>query len=64
MALSATLKDIKEKLQDANPTILYTGNSFHIYQPIDALILEKENIFSNFDQPSKRFLRVCRTISF
>jgi hypothetical protein len=58
MALTATLKNIKEKLLGANPTVLWTGNGYHIYQPIDAFVLEEENIFSrNFDQPSKSFLR-------
>jgi hypothetical protein len=57
MALTATLKNIKEKLLGANPTVLWTGNGYHIYQPIDAFILEEENIFSKFDQPSKSFLK-------
>jgi Primase X len=57
MALTATLKNIKEKLLGVNPTVLWTGNGYHIYQPIDAFILEEENIFSKFDQPSKSFLR-------
>jgi hypothetical protein len=57
MALTATLKNIKEKLLDGNPTVLWTGNGYHVYQPIDAFILEEENIFSKFDQPSKSFLK-------
>jgi hypothetical protein len=57
MALTATLKNIKEKLQGANPTVLWTGNGYHIYQPIDAFILEEEEVFSNFNQPSKSFLK-------
>jgi hypothetical protein len=57
MALTATLKNIKEKLQGANPTVLWTGNGHHIYQPIGAFILEQEEIFSKFNQPSKSFLK-------
>ena len=57
MALTATLKNIKEKLIGANPTVLWTGNGYHIYQPIDAFVLEEENIFSKFDRPSKAFLK-------
>ena len=63
MALTAaTLKKIKEKLQGPSPTVLWTGNGYHVYQPIDAFVLEEENIFSKFDQPSKAF-KICRTIS-
>ena len=58
MALTATLKNIKEKLLGANPTVLWTGNGYHIYQPMDAFILEEEEIFSSkFDQPSRSFLK-------
>jgi hypothetical protein len=57
MALTATLKNIKEKLLGSNPTVLWTGNGYHIYQPIHAFILEQEEIFSKFNQPSKAFLR-------
>jgi hypothetical protein len=57
MALTATLKNIKEKLFDANPTVLWTGNGYHIYQPIEAFVLEEEEVFSDFDQPSKAFLK-------
>jgi hypothetical protein len=57
MALTATLKNIKEKLFDANPTVLWTGNGYHIYQPIEAFVLEEEEVFNEFDQPSKVFLK-------
>jgi hypothetical protein len=57
MALTATLKNIKEKLFDANPTVLWTGNGYHIYQPIEAFVLEEEEVFCDFDQPSKVFLK-------
>jgi len=59
LALNKTLRNIKEKLDDnnSNPTVLWTGNGYHIYQPIDAFVLEQEEVFSKFDKPSKTFLR-------
>jgi Primase X len=55
-ALSTTLQNIKEKL-GSSPTVLWSGNGYHIYQPVDSTILEQIEIFSKFDQPSKAFLR-------
>jgi hypothetical protein len=61
LALNKTLRNIKEKLDDinssSNPTVLWTGNGYHIYQSIDAFVLEQEELFSKFDKPSKTFLR-------
>ena len=60
LALTNTLRNIKEKLSEAYPTVLWSGNGYHIYQPIEAFILEEEEVFSSsneFDQPSKEFLR-------
>jgi hypothetical protein len=57
LALSTTLKNIKEKLGGVKPTVLWSGNGYHIYQPIEALVLEQIELFSKFDQPSKSFLR-------
>jgi hypothetical protein len=34
-------------------------DGYHIYQPIEAFILEEYDIFSDFDQPSKMFLKVA-----
>jgi hypothetical protein len=56
-ALKSTLRNIKENLSGANPTVLWSGNGYHIYQPIDALILEDYDIFAAFDEPSKTFLK-------
>ena len=56
-ALSFTLKNIKEKL-GGNPTVLWSGNGYHIYQPVEAFVLEQLEGFSKFEQPSsKLFLR-------
>jgi Primase X len=59
LALTNTLRNIKEKLSEAYPTVVWSGNGYHIYQPIEAFVLEEEEIFSSneFDQPSKEFLR-------
>jgi hypothetical protein len=59
LALTNTLRNIKEKLSEAYPTVLWSGNGYHIYQPIEAFVLEEEEIFSSneFDEPSKAFLR-------
>ena len=39
------------------PTILFTGNGYHIYQPIQLPILEEESIFARFENPSTEFIR-------
>jgi Primase X len=59
LALTNTLRKIKEKLSEAYPTVLWSGNGYHLYQPIEAFVLEEEEVFSSneFDQPSKAFLR-------
>jgi non-catalytic primase subunit PriX-like protein len=58
LAISKTLKNFKEKLDGACPTILDTGNGCHFYQPINSLILEQEEVFIRLhDEPSKIFLK-------
>jgi hypothetical protein len=52
-----TLRNIKEKLDAAYPTVLWSGNGYHIYLPIRAIILELESVFEEFEQPSRKFLR-------
>jgi hypothetical protein len=57
-ALKKTLKYIKEKLgDDISPTVLRTGNGYHIYLPVTAFILEFESIFAGFEEPSRRFIQ-------
>jgi len=55
-AISTTLKFIKTKI-NGQPTVLWTGNGCHIYLPIDGIILEQYEEFSEFERPSQRFLR-------
>lgn len=57
LALTSTLRNIKEKLAEGYSTILWSGNGYHIYQPIEAFVLEEEEVFNEFDQPSKAFLK-------
>ncbi len=43
------MKKLSQKFNgDANPTVLWTGNGYHIYQPLDGIIFEKEQIFYDF----------------
>jgi hypothetical protein len=56
LASNKTLKNIKEIL-NGDPTVLWSGNGYHIYQPIEAFVLEQEKIFATFDQPSKKSLK-------
>jgi Primase X len=47
-----------EKLEGAHPTVLWSGNGYHIYQPMKAEFpLEQNETFSKFNQPSIQFLR-------
>jgi hypothetical protein len=55
-ALSDTLRVIRFKL-NGSPTVLWTGNGYHIYQPIDAVILEQFSQFEEFENPSLKFIR-------
>jgi non-catalytic primase subunit PriX-like protein len=58
--LDKTLKNIKEKL-NSNPTVSWTGNGYHIYQPIESLRLEDLADFNFVDSPSNKFLRFAKS---
>jgi hypothetical protein len=53
-ALDRALKNILKIIQkiisggEAKPTVLWTGNGYHIYFPIAGFILESEEVFSEF----------------
>jgi len=51
-----TLTNIKERL-GGFPTVIWSGNGYHIYQPVESLILEEQDVFSKFNQPSRRLLQ-------
>lgn len=55
-ALSEALKTIWFKI-NGFPTVLWTGIGYHIYQPIDASILEQFIQFEEFENPSVKFIR-------
>jgi hypothetical protein len=62
-ALKMTLYRIY-KILETRPTVLWTGNGYHIYLPIRAFVLEEEEVFSKFqnnkyNQPnlSTKFIR-------
>ena len=58
--LAKTLENISEKFGIAdkiNPTTLWSGHGYHIYLPVNGFVLEQENIFAKFDQPSRRFIQ-------
>ncbi len=47
--LQKILKKLDAKFKGlAHPTVLHTGNGYHIYQPIDGIVLEEEQIFYDF----------------
>jgi hypothetical protein len=54
--LAETLRFIRFKL-NGSPTVVWTGNGYHIYQPIDAVILEQFSQFEEFKNPSLKFIR-------
>jgi hypothetical protein len=56
-ALRNVLKNIKENFRDAQPTVIWSGNGYHIYLPIRAFVLESESVFAEYEHPSKKFLR-------
>lgn len=48
--LQKVLKKSLEKIKDfgGNPTVLWTGNGYHIYQPVAGFILEEYEMFYGF----------------
>lgn len=57
--LNRTRNEIKFTFgRDFEPYILWSGNGYHIYIPIESKYnLEEASIFGRFDESSKRFLR-------
>ena len=48
-AMHRVLKKIKTiMLGHGHPTVLWTGNGYHIYQPMEGFILEEEEVFAKF----------------
>jgi hypothetical protein len=59
--LVCTLANIKLKFdnKDIKPTVLWSGKGYHIYLPVDALVLEDESLFRDIEvfDPSRKFLQ-------
>lgn len=55
-ALDQTVENIKTDINGV-PMILFTGNGYHIYQPVELPVLEQESIFARFENPSTEFIR-------
>jgi hypothetical protein len=49
--LNRVLRRIESKMR-GRPTVLWTGNGYHIYQPVSGFILEQEEIFAKFTDPN------------
>ena len=62
LTLTNTLKKIKDKLDSqAFPTVLWSGNGYHIMQPVYCpTALENFPEFEKLDRPSEQFLRFCK----
>ena len=56
-SLNKVLKKI-ESVMCGHPTVLWTGNGYHIYQPIAGFILEQEGVFANFIDPTGKDLKL------
>jgi hypothetical protein len=57
LVLKRILNNLKDKLDNGYPTVLWTGNGYHIYQPVEPIVFEDISEFQSFDQPSNRFLK-------
>jgi hypothetical protein len=57
--LNKTIRKIKETFgNEFEPSIIWSGNGYHIYIPIESrYILEERPEFSMYEEPSKQYLR-------
>jgi hypothetical protein len=58
-AYNSTMKNIRNIL-NGNPTVLFTGGGYHIYQPIEGVILDNFEQFRHFGNPFNKFLRFAK----
>ena len=54
-SLNKALKKIKDIL-GGHPSVLWTGNGYHIYQPVGGFVLEEIDIFAKFVAPNEKDL--------
>jgi hypothetical protein len=59
--LRHTLANIKLKFENdkIEPTVLWTGKGYHVYLPVNALVLENWSLFEDIEvyDPSRKFLQ-------
>jgi hypothetical protein len=55
-AVQEPCKNIEQTL-GGKPSVLWSGNGVHICQPVEAVVLEQESQFAQFDQPSQTSLK-------
>jgi hypothetical protein len=61
--LEDTLKNFKDKLHGANPTVLWSGGGYHLLQPLDAdIVLETQSIFAKFNEPSRKLMSYAENL--
>ncbi|MFZ0325891.1 MAG: hypothetical protein WBQ25_03200 [Nitrososphaeraceae archaeon] len=53
--LNKILRNISAVIR-GHPTVLWTGNGYHIYQPVDGFILEEEERFAKLVDPGEKEL--------
>jgi Primase X len=51
--LNKTIHKLRGQFHGAHPTILWTGNGYHIYQPVRGFILEEIDRFACFTDPAQ-----------
>jgi hypothetical protein len=61
-ALAKTLRNISDKFNvTVTPTVLWSGNGYHIYIPVEGFILEQESEFERFGNPSRKFIQFAES---
>jgi hypothetical protein len=59
--LNQVLTNIKLKFEDdaIEPTVLWSGKGYHIYLPVNAIVLEYESLFEDIEvyDPSRKFIQ-------
>jgi hypothetical protein len=61
-AVAKTLENIRQRL-GGNPTVLWSGNGYHVYLPVAAFVLEEEQVFAKFQslKPSRSFMQFAES---
>jgi len=54
-SLNRVLRRIESKMR-GHPAVLWTGNGYHIYQPVAGFILKAEEVFAKFIDPNGKDL--------